>query len=278
MARRFMIRADLEGASGVVSYEQVVPGEAEYEFGRRMFHSDLLAAVRGLAAGGATDIVIYDEHYWGRNIDLELLPSHVTVIAGKPPYASDWPGGLDDSFAGMLMVGFHAMAATEGALLPHTYEADIRELRLNGQVVGEIGMEAAIAGDCDVPLVLVTGDAHGVREAQRLIQGCAGVVVKEARAADGAICHSPADTAARIFETSRQVAETPPPVMPWRVAGEVTLEVLLHDGPYADAVQATASEHLKGSLVTLHGARATDVWAEYWQIRLRAQRQSGSRN
>ena len=45
-----MVRCDIEGVSGVVSYEQAEPGNAEHEFGRRMFQSDLVALLDGLTA------------------------------------------------------------------------------------------------------------------------------------------------------------------------------------------------------------------------------------
>ena len=42
---------------------------------------------------------------------------------------------------------------------------------LNGVSVGESWMEAAIAGDCGVPVLLVTGDSAGVAEAESLLPG-----------------------------------------------------------------------------------------------------------
>ena len=43
-----MIRCDIEGVSGVVSYEQAEPGKSEFEFGKRMFMSDLMAVIEPL--------------------------------------------------------------------------------------------------------------------------------------------------------------------------------------------------------------------------------------
>ena len=65
-------------------------------------------------------------------------------------------------------------------MLPHTYELDIKDLRLGGVSVGEIGMEAAVAGDMGVPVLLVAGDSAGMAEAQSLLPGVEVVVVKEA--------------------------------------------------------------------------------------------------
>jgi len=97
LMKKYMIRCDIEGVSGVVSYEQAEPGNPEFEFGKRMFMSDLLALIDGLNQGGADEIWGYDEHYYGRNIDIDRLPKNVTSICGKPPYRLNWAGKLDDS-------------------------------------------------------------------------------------------------------------------------------------------------------------------------------------
>lgn len=267
-----MIRCDIEGVSGVVSYDQAEPGKSEYPFGLRMFQSDLCACIDGLSQGGASEIVIYDEHYYGRNIDPAWLPAHVSFIAGKPPYRADWAGGLDDSFAGLILVGFHSKYGTPGGLLHHSYELDIRDLRLNGVSVGEIGMETAIAGDYGVPLVLVTADSAGCAEAQALVPGVKTVAVKESLGQTGGRCLPLATTAARICEAARQAATCPPPTRPWKVGPGVTLEVSFNSGPYADSVRRLYSTDLNadGALV-LRGDTATAVWADYWQRKLRAQ-------
>ena len=87
MKEKYMVRCDIEGVTGVVSYNQAEPGNDEYSFGLSMFHNDLLALLDGLRSGGADEIVIYDEHYYGENIDLDRLPENVSAICGKPPLA-----------------------------------------------------------------------------------------------------------------------------------------------------------------------------------------------
>ena len=269
---KFMIRCDIEGVSGVVSYDQAEPGKSEYAFGLRMFRSDLCACVDGLLDGGADEVVIYDEHYYGRNIDPTWLPERVSFIAGKPPFRADWAGGLDESFAGVILVGFHSKYGTPGGLLHHSYELDIRDLRLNGASVGEIGMETAIAGDLGVPLLLVTGDSAGCREAEALAPGVRTVSVKESLGETGGRCHPVAVTARSIYEAAEAVAAEPPATKPWSCGPSVTLEVSFNPGPYADAAGRLNADDLNaaGDLV-LRGDTVTAVWADYWQRKLRAQ-------
>lgn len=270
--KRHMIRCDIEGVSGVVSYEQAEPGKPEYPFGLRMFKADLLACVEGLLEGGSQEIVIYDEHYFGRNIDMEWLPENVTAICGKPPYRSGWAGGLDESFDGVILLGFHSKFGTPGGLLHHTYELDIRDLRLNGISVGEIGMEAAIAGDFDVPVLMVTGDSAGVAEAEALLPGTCGVVVKDSLNEWGGCCLPLQVTTSMIRSSARQVVVEPPEVKPFKLSADATLEVELNDGVYLDAVRQLLADEMQGDrTLVVKGVNATAVWADYWEKKLRCQ-------
>ena len=274
MRDKYMIRCDMEGVSGIVSYEQAEPGKSEYAFGQKMFMSDLLAMVEGLRDGGAEEIVIYDEHYYGRNIDLAILPDYTTAICGKPPYRTDWAGGLDANFNGVILLGFHSKAGTEEGLLPHSYELDIRNLSLNGVSVGEIGMEAAIAGDFNVPVVLVTGDSAGVTEAKALLPGIAVVAVKESISQSGAVCYPQSVTSKKIRSAAKKIANKPTDIKPYTVGREVALEVKLNKGHYLDAIRKIyGSEMTDDNTLILQGKSATDVWSQYWQKKLNAQQQ-----
>lgn len=230
--KKYMIRCDIEGVSGVVSYEQAEPGKPEFAFGQRMFMSDLLALIEWLNAGGADEIVIYDEHYYGRNIDIDRLPENVTAICGKPPYEADWAGGLDASFAWLILLGFHSKRNT-GELLHHSYEPDIKDLILNGVSVGEIGIEAAIAGDWGVPLMMITADSAGVNEAEMLVPNVVGVSVKESLWHSGGACLSGKLTAKMIRETAAKIVTDPPAAQPWQVTAP-ELKVVFNPGPYHD--------------------------------------------
>lgn len=271
--KKYMVRCDIEGVSGVVSYDQAEPGRTEYEFGLRMFESDLRACMQGLGQGGAGEIIIYDEHYYGRNIDPRRLPENVSFIAGKPPYRADWAGGLDATFAGLVLLGFHSKYGTPGGLLHHTYELDISDLRLNGVSVGEIGMETAIAGDFGVPPVLVVGDSAGCKEAENLIPGVRTVAVKESLGETGARCFPLSETADTIRQAAEQAVTDPPACEPYCCGSGVMLEVSFNPGPYADAVRRLYADDCNeaGDLV-LKGTGATAVWAEYWHRKLEAQK------
>ncbi|MCX6992903.1 MAG: M55 family metallopeptidase [Kiritimatiellaeota bacterium] len=265
--KKYMIRCDMEGVSGVVSYAEAEPGKPEYAFGQKMFMSDLTALIDGLNEGGADEILIYDEHYYGRNIAIDQLPENATAICGKPPYKKDWAGGLDKSCTGLILLGFHSKRNT-GELLHHSYEPDIKNLILNGISVGEIGMEAAIAGDWGVPLLMITADSAGIAEARKLVPKVAGVSVKESLSADGGACPAAKLTARKIRETAAGIVRHPPAVKPWQITGGIKLEVVFNPGPYLNVFQKLFG---CSDSIAIRGKTVTECWAKYWQMKLQTQ-------
>lgn len=260
---KIMIRSDIEGVTGVTTY-----AEAEKsEFGRAMLMNDLLACIEGLLSGGVREIVVYDEHTDGRNIDMAALPREVSVIRGKPHYTPEW-GGLDDSYDAMVMVGFHAKSGVPGALLPHSYSRKNLDIRLNGMSVGEIGMEAAVAGDFGVPLWLVTGDSAGMAEAEKQIEGVRTVKVKEAFGENEAHCYAAVKTAEMIRSAAEKIVKNPPDVKPFKIDGPIRMEIDLATSDYTEKLKK-----LHGSACTkdsntfcLEGPTVTDVWSQYLHI------------
>ena len=96
---------------------------------------------------------------------------------GKSILPKLWRGVGGEGFDGLFMVGLHTMQGT-GALLQHSYLKEYEAIYLNGILVGEIGMEAALAGEQGVPLKFVSGDDMGCREAEALIGGVITCPVK----------------------------------------------------------------------------------------------------
>ncbi len=266
---KFFVRCDVEGASGVVSAEQA--GGAEQAFGRRMLMADLKALLDGLRKGGAQEVLIYDGHGQGLNVDPAELPPGASVVSGRPPYRADWAGGLDDSCAGLILLGAHAAAGTQAALLAHTYDPDIAALRLNGRELGEIGLEAAVAGEKGVPLLMISGDEAAVSEGCGIAPQALGVVVKETVDGRGALCYSLAVTTDLIRQTAQRLPKQPPAVQPFVIEPPVNLEVELADGPLLDRMRELFPRDVKAERrVRLRGGSVTEVWAGFQGRWLRA--------
>ena len=78
------------------------------------------------------------------------------------------------------MVGMHARAGTPDGVMCHTISTTTwRSVFFNDDEVGEFGINAALCGHYDCPVVLVTGDEATSREASEIIEGLESVVVKK---------------------------------------------------------------------------------------------------
>lgn len=175
---KVFISVDLEGVSGVCLEEQATEGTPHYEAARRLMRADLDAALEGCRAAGAGEIVVCDGHDRGANLLWEGLPAGVRLAQGSPASLS-MLHGIDDTFDAALFIGYHAMAGTTGAVLDHTYSYDVFRVRADEYLeVGEIAINAAVAGVFGVPVVFVSGDDKTVAEAREAIPGVQGAVVK----------------------------------------------------------------------------------------------------
>ena len=270
--KKYMVRCDMEGVTGVVSYAQVEPGKPEYLEARENFMQEILALVEGLQEAGADEIAIYDEHWFGRNLELHRLPKGVTGICGKPPYREDWAGGLDESYAGLIIHGLHSKA-NSGHLLHHTYEPDFANIEINNVPVGEIGVEAAIAGDCNVPVLLVVADSAGVDEGRQLLPDVATVATKQSESEDGAVCLPLCQTTKMIKRAAGNIVKNPPAVAPLKFSGPVEMIMDFREGPYLEALRRRAAADMtSGNRLTFQGASVTSLWARYWALKLQCQK------
>lgn len=177
---RILIAADMEGISGVTNWDQVTRGHPEYERFRRIMTGDVNAAVRGAYDGGATSVIVADGHGYGSNVLIEDLDSRARLYSGTPSPFSMLQG-IDTDVDGVFFVGYHARAGSADAILDHTWSSrSISNLWLNGNRFGETGLNAAVCGHFNVPVLLISGDQTVCAEAQDLLGPIETVVVKHA--------------------------------------------------------------------------------------------------
>ena len=163
---KFIIGVDAEGGAGVVGEPgKGISASKDFEFAKRQVTLEANAAAIGLFAKGAKQVVIWDNHSGSLNLDYDLLDERCDLLLGK--------GGehrvpiIGEGYDGALLVGYHPKEATIAGVLAHSFSSrDYQYLKVNGQEVGEIAVDAAIAGEQDVPVIFVSSDDKGVREAK----------------------------------------------------------------------------------------------------------------
>jgi D-amino peptidase len=175
---RVHFTVDMEGMAGMAHEDQADMKGLDFPRMRELLTNEVQAAVEGAKQGGAKEIVICDAHDTGRNLILEKLDEDVVVIEGST-YDLGMMAGISEDFDAAFQIGYHSMRDTHAGTIAHTYTYTFAELHLNGIKVGESGLSAAIAGHFGVPVALVSGDLHAVKEAQALIENVVGVPTKE---------------------------------------------------------------------------------------------------
>ena len=238
---RVFISVDMEGVAGVAHEDQTDPVDprhaAEYERARRLMTGEANAAVEGALAGGATRVVVSDSHWLMRNIAADELHPAAELVSGGPRRLSMLEG-IEQGFDAVMFVGYHGMAGTRDAVIDHTYTNRIQRVRLNGREVGELGLNAALAGSFGVPVVLVSGDQSLAAEARALLgDGIEAVVVKQAVSRFAAISVAPAKARELIAQGAAAALKRPARVAPLVLPSPITLDVEFSHAHMADMAE-----------------------------------------
>lgn len=180
---KICVFADMEGISGVSGSDFVISGGSRHSEGRRLYTQDINACIKGCFDAGAENVMVRDGHGAGNYVVTEELDGRAELLQGPTdrrfPYL--------DEFDAVILLGYHAMAGSLGALLEHTYSSsDIQNLWLNGKKVGEIGIDAATAGEQGKPVIMVSGDDKACAEATEWIPGVVTCQVKQGHSCQSA--------------------------------------------------------------------------------------------
>ncbi|MEQ8148160.1 M55 family metallopeptidase [Streptomyces sp. OP7] len=241
---KILISADMEGATGVTWPADVLPGTPQWERCRSMFTSDVDAAVRGFLDGGADEVLINEAHWTMRNLLLERLDERAEMLTGRHKSLSMVEGVQHGDVDGIAFIGYHAGAGMEG-VLAHTFLANsITGVWLNDVRASEGLLNAHVAAEYGVPVVLVTGDDVACEDALGYAPEALKVAVKDHVSRYAAVCRTPARTAADIHAAAKEAAALAVRHEPAR------------GGPFTVAVEFDA-EHLATSVTVVPGVSRT---------------------
>lgn len=201
---RVYISVDMEGVAGVVHEDQTDPVDprhaGEYNRFRRLMTAEANAAIEGALAAGAGTVLVNDSHWLMRNLLAEELHPAAELLSGGPKFRSMMEG-VALGFDAALCIGYHARAGTRHGVIDHTYTSRVHEARLNGRPVGELAINAALAGTYGVPVALVSGDQTLAEEARAVLgPSVETVVVKHAVGRFAARSLAPTEACRRIRE------------------------------------------------------------------------------
>lgn len=247
---------DIEGVTGVTTFRQA----ENTEFGRDMLMNDLKAVLAGIKDAGG-EAIVYDMHTDGRNVRLEEIDA--PVVMGKPILPYLWRGIGGEGIDGLFMVGLHTMQHEKPiALLQHSYLREYDAIYINGILLGEIGVEAALAAEAGVPLKFVSGDDLGCREAEALGTGVVTCPVKTSLGADTALCLAPSESTVRLREAAKKAALTT--VAPFTVKAPYEIRIQFSDCPYLSKMRELHPEIFADErTAVIKGENLLETWSRY---------------
>ena len=268
---RVFVVSDMEGVAGITKWEQVDGGEPLYEQARALYTEEINAAVRGAFSGGADEVVVMDCHGAGKGWTFNsLLPEHLDprcdFVVQKE--WTEYTGVLEDGCDAALFIAMHARAGTPDGVLSHTVSStEWTGLWFNGQVVGETGINAALCGHWDCPVLLVTGDRATCREARDLLgEGLETVEVKQALRRYSARHVAPLRARTMIEEGAKRSLADLRRISPYDPGSPCEIEVEVATPDHVERYR-----HKRGVEVTEARriiARADDWWTAWRQLYL----------
>lgn len=197
---KFMIGVDCEGvACGVGSPEASLNQSRNGAFAHLQATREADAAARALFDAGAERVIVWDNHGGSLNLHYDLLDERCEIALGVG-FAHRWPG-LEADFAGVLCVGYHAMDNTLDAPMCHTYSGrDYQWQKVNGREVGELAIDAAVAGRLGVPPIFVSSDDKCLAEARSFFGDVETVQTKQGHGQHAAVSLHPQQAIKAIYD------------------------------------------------------------------------------
>ena len=221
------ISADMEGITGVASAEQLGPSGFEYQQARQWMTAEVLAAIAGAREAGATEFLISDSHGNGQSLLLDRLPNDIPITVVRAfPRPLGMMEGIDSTFAAAIFIGYHTSTSSLTGVRAHTMSsALLTRIAINGTSMSEAGINAAIAAQYGVPVVMITGDDAIVADSRQRFGPIEGVVVKRAIGFHSAATMTPEAGQKLIREHAKVAVERRAQMRPYTMTRPLTLEV-----------------------------------------------------
>ncbi|MBN2381206.1 M55 family metallopeptidase [candidate division WOR-3 bacterium] len=263
---KIFVVCDLEGTAGVVDMRRQCGLEGPYYIqARKMATLELNALAEGALEGGATEIRAWDGHCnFPAGLDVELVHPACRLVMGS---GDGGPQGLDDSFDALFQLGLHAMAGTSKAVLAHSFTPNIAECSVNGMPVGEIWMNAYLAGSYDVPFVFIAGDRAAAEEAKEIVPEVETAVVKEGLSADPvpvfkvapAITLAPEKAREVIRDAAKRAMSKIGKIKPYKMKPPYVCRTTFRDPKFAERAKSQPGVKLTDA-VTVEIERSDHPW------------------
>jgi D-amino peptidase len=217
--RAVFLITDAEGVAGVCRQDQTDPKDQEM---RQLLTGEINAAVDGLYAGGAEDVIVWDGHDGSQTLSALTIHPRAKLIIGDLGVTMT----LERHYAAIGFVGQHARANRKGGIMAHSYSSlGIQTMLMNDKPVGEIETRAALAGAFHVPVIFLSGDQAAADDLHAIVPDAELAVVKEGFS--NYACQTLSAQSARelIRDRARSGMRRAAEIKPYTIEGPVTIQI-----------------------------------------------------
>ena len=176
---KIYISADIEGVTGVTHWDETDLAKGESGPFREQMTAEVVAACEGALQAGATEIWVKDAHDSARNIIASRLPHEARLIRGWSGHPFIMVQELNETFQGLVLIGYHSRSGAGTSPLAHTMTGSITRMSINARPASEFLIHTYAAGSVKVPVVFVSGDQGLCNEINQFNPNIATVAVKE---------------------------------------------------------------------------------------------------
>ena len=155
---KIYISADIEGVTGVTHWDETELGKGDYGPFREQMTAEVAAACEGALEAGATEIWVKDAHDSARKIIASKLHHEAKLIRGWSGHPFIMVQELDDTFQGLVLIGYHSRGGAGTSPLAHTMTGSITRMSINERPASEFLIHTYAAAYVNVPVAFVSGD------------------------------------------------------------------------------------------------------------------------
>jgi D-amino peptidase len=206
---KVLLLYDMEGVTGATNVRHTNFGDhPEYAVGRRSLTDDVNAAIAGLKAAGAGEIVVVDGHGSGNAQEPDVYEAELLAPAkmiSRDRGFDIYMDSVDASFDAVVAIGMHAGAGNPSGFLSHTYSIPNVAYTVNGIPFNESMILAMGAARFGVPLIMLSGDDALEKEVRRFLPWVEYAMVKHAKGRSAAES-LPREEASRRIEAAARKA------------------------------------------------------------------------
>lgn len=227
MTRKMFLAVDIEGVAGVANVDQLGPGQFEWPKAREWMTAEAAGAAQAALDAGFDEVIVADGHGNALNLLPDGLPARTRLTRSWPRPLLQMDGVEEPGVAACMMVGFHGGATGPSGVLAHTYHGGLfADVRLNGVPCSEAYLNAALAGECGVPTILVTGDDAVCAEVVEFAPWIPTCAVKRAVSWKSVSGLAPNEGAARVGAAAASALARLNDIPPFCISGPYELDLV----------------------------------------------------